>query len=106
MPPRWFAVKSLACNRRELNSSLPLPSYADVHTQLKKKAKRNNSYFINGASHKHSNYIFMIKSNYLFYKSGVGFEIYISWPPLTSATMEDRKKISNFIVEKGWCTFK
>ena len=43
-----------------------------------KTAELTNSCFINGASHKHSNYIFMIKSNYLFFffdKSGVGFEI-------------------------------
>jgi hypothetical protein len=41
-----------------------------------KMAKMINSYFINGASHKHSNYIFVNKSNYFFYKSGVRFEIW------------------------------
>ena len=34
------------------------------------------SYFINGASHKHLNYIFVNQSNYFFYKSGVKFEIW------------------------------
>jgi len=39
-------------------------------------AKQTNSYFINGESHKYSNHIFVNKSNYFFYKSGVSFEIW------------------------------
>ena len=41
-----------------------------------KMAKWINSYFINGASHKHSNYIFVNKSSYFFYNSGVRVKIW------------------------------
>ena len=44
-----------------------------IHT---KTAKWIKSYFINGASHKHFNYIFVNKRNYFFSKNGVRFEIW------------------------------
>ena len=54
-----------------------------------KMAKWINSYFIHGASHKHSNYIFVNKSNHFFIKGVSNFKFgyfYFPWPPLTSAT--------------------
>ena len=41
-----------------------------------KTAQWMNSYFINCASHKHSNYIFVKKAVFFLIKSGMGFEIW------------------------------
>ena len=54
-----------------------------------KTAKWIKSYFINGASHKHFNYIFVNKSSYFLIKvvSDLKFgHFYFFGPPLTSAT--------------------
>ena len=67
-----------------------------------KMAQWINSYFINGASQKHSNYIFENKSSFLLLKvvSELKFgHFYFSWPPLTSVTSEVGWKTSNFIVD-------
>ena len=58
---------------------------------------------INGASHKHLNYIFVNKKNYFFVKvvSDLKFgHLYFFEPPLTSATSEVGWKTSNFNVGK------
>ena len=118
-----LCLTSLAWNRRELNSSILHPHYADAHTQHNKKVDRHQnsqnekkSYFINGASHKHCNYIFENKSNYFSYKCGVIFEI---WTLLfftasfdlsnLGGQMENLKFYCGFWCgKKGrfWCTFK
>ena len=81
----YVHVKGLACNRRQLNSSLLLPSYADAHTQHNKKVDR----------HQNLQIIFFIKV-----VSDLKFgHFYFSWPHLTSATSEVRWKTSNFILD-------
>ena len=117
-----ISLKRLACNRRDLSSSLLHPHYAEAHTQHNKKVDRHQSgkmkktsYFINGASHKHCNYIFVSKRNF-FYKSGVRFEIWTLLFFMASfdlrnlgGQMENLKFYCGFLCgKKGrfWCTFK
>ena len=118
----WSTLKRLACNRREASSSLLHPHCADTHTQHNKKvdehqiAKWKKSYFINGASHKHFNYIFENKSNYFFHKSGVRFEIWTLLFFMTSFDLSNlggQKENLKFYCgfwcgKKGrfWCNFK
>ena len=122
LPTMQGQLKRLACNRREASSSLLHPHCADTHTQHNKKvdehqiAKWKKSYFINGASHKHFNYIFENKSNYFFHKSGVRFEIWTLLFFMTSSDLSNlggQKENLKFYCgfwcgKKGrfWCNFK
>ena len=61
--------------------------------------KYRNSYFINGASQKHSNYIFENKSSFFIIKSGVKIEIWTLLFFMASVISEVEWKTSNFIVD-------